>query len=263
MSNQAVSLSLRKSTERGNNDHGWLHTFLSFSFADYSDRKHDSFGVLRVLNEDRVEPHEGFGTHAHREFEIFSYVVSGELKHKDSMGNTEIIKKGDVQMTSAGTGIRHSEHSNGNEQVHFLQMWAFPSTSGLKPAYYTRHFTDDEKRDTLVRIVAPLGSEGVVDKREVSGPAPIHSPLTVFASLLSPSKTLTHTMGTGKLYIHNIQKSGYNTGPATGSHLKINGSSELREGDAVYGTGKAGETITIENVGSTPAEFLVFDVGDA
>ncbi|OJT07148.1 Quercetin 2,3-dioxygenase, partial [Trametes pubescens] len=145
----------RRSDERGQADHGWLKTFHTFSFAGYHDPQHEQFGPLRVINEDRVDPKTGFGTHAHREFEIFSYIVNGELEHRDSMGNVEIMKRGDLQMTSAGTGIRHSEHSHGSKQVHFLQIWSVPSTRGLTPQYFTRHFTDEEKKDQWAHVVAP------------------------------------------------------------------------------------------------------------
>jgi hypothetical protein len=176
-----------------------------------------------VINEDRVDPNEGFGTHPHREFEIFSYIVKGELEHRDSMGNLEIMKRGDLQMTSAGTGIRHSEYNrHTSKPVHFLQVrflssvrervslsslfrcsrsltlaldscafrqiWALPNESGLKPTYYTRHFTDDEKKAGLVRVVAPVGGKGVSEEREVAGPAPVRLPLSLPQS--SPSSSL-------------------------------------------------------------------------
>jgi redox-sensitive bicupin YhaK (pirin superfamily) len=190
-----------------------------------------------VINEDRVEPTEGFGTHPHREMEIFSYIVSGELEQyvtpftffqpgpyltsfslhsKDSMGNTEIMKRGDVQMTSAGTGIRHSEYNrNTKQQVHFLQIWLLPNQSRLTPSYYTRHFTDAQKRDTLLKVVAPIDAADVADKREADGPTPVHAQLSVYATILSPGKSVTHTFpapGAGqtarKAFIHCIQNSG-------------------------------------------------------
>ncbi|KAG8903918.1 hypothetical protein FRB99_002575 [Tulasnella sp. 403] len=208
-----VKLVPRPNAERGGADHGWLKTFHTFSFASYWDPRHNSFGNLRVINEDRVEPSEGFGTHGHREMEIFSYVVSGELEHKDSMGNLEILKRGDIQLTSAGTGIRHSEYNRNNkQQVHFLQIWAQPSVAGLTPKYFTRHFTDAEKLDKLVTVVAPIDAEGVVDEREAKGPAPAQSTVTFKATILSPGKTVEHTFPTAadgqparKGYIHVVQ----------------------------------------------------------
>ncbi|KAI0341148.1 pirin domain-containing protein [Trametopsis cervina] len=260
----------RPSAERGQANHGWLRTFHTFSFAMYSDYSHDQWGSLRVLNEDRVDAYTGFGTHGHREFEIFSYVVSGELEHGDSMGNREVLKRGDLQMTSAGTGIRHSEKAHGKKEVHFLQIWSLPSTRGLTPQYFTRHFTDEDKTDKWAHIVAPVGTEGVVEKREANGPAPVHSPLSLYASLISPSTTLSHTLlktSTGqpsKAYIHLVQTSGYNPRQPDGAQITVSGSDgsslELREGDGVYISGDAGQSLTVHNSGDRVAEVLLFDV---
>jgi hypothetical protein len=259
----------RLSTDRGSADHGWLKTFHTFSFASYNDQNHEKFGSLRVINEDRVEPRTGFGTHPHREFEIFSYIVSGELQHNDSMGNVEVLKRGDVQLTSAGTGISHSEKTHGDKQVHFLQIWSVPSVSKLTPAYFTRHFTDEEKKDRWVRVVAPIDAPEVSSKREDSGPAPVQSPLTLYSTLLSPSTSLPYTFSsrTGKGYIHVIQTSGYNTKVASGNAVKVsaggaNGGIEqvFREGDGAYISGSAGKEITVENVGDGVAEVLLFDL---
>ncbi|KAK7687750.1 hypothetical protein QCA50_008968 [Cerrena zonata] len=254
----------RRSDERGHADHSWLKTFHTFSFAMYQSSAHEQFGSLRVINEDRVEPYTGFGTHGHREFEIFSYVVSGELEHQDSMGNLEILKRGDLQMTSAGTGIRHSEKAHGTKPVHFLQIWSLPSTRNLTPQYFTRHFTDAEKKDVLVRIVAPSGAEGVAEQREANGPAPVHSPLTLYASLLSPSKSVSHALAQSKGYIHVVQTSGYNPGKATGAKVNIISSDgttlELSEGDGAYVTASAGTELQVNNVGDKVAEVLLFDL---
>lgn len=263
-----VRLIPRLSHHRGHADHDWLKTFHTFSFAMYYDPKFEGFGSLRVINEDRVEPGEGFGTHPHREMEIFSYIVSGELEHKDSMGNTEIMKRGDVQMTSAGTGIRHSEYNRNNkEQVHFLQIWLLPNQSRLTPSYYTRHFTDAQKRDELLKVVAPVDTPGVLNKREGEGPTPVHAQLSVYASILSPGKTVTHTFPqpaegqpARKAYIHLIQTSGYNAKEATGATVKLNGGLELREGDGSFAAAAEGEKIQIENTGDRDAEVLVFDL---
>jgi hypothetical protein len=258
----------RRSEDRGNAEHGWLKTFHTFSFASYQDRTHQQFGPLRVINEDRVDAHTGFGTHSHKEFEIFSYVVTGELEHKDSMGNTEILKRGDVQLTSAGTGISHSEKAHGPTPVHFLQIWSVPSVSRLSPKYYTRHFTDAEKTDTWVPVVAPIGAGGVSASREGTGAAPVQSPLTLYATLLSPSKSLSHTFPSGratsrKAYVHVIQTSGYNAEAATGATVKVAGHGaevELKEGDGGYIYGEAGKEITVANVGDKVAELLLFDL---
>ncbi|KDQ51090.1 hypothetical protein JAAARDRAFT_542271 [Jaapia argillacea MUCL 33604] len=262
----------RFSQDRGHADHGWLHSFHTFSFASYHGSGHDAFGSLRVINEDRVESGTGFGTHPHREFEIFSYVVAGELEHRDSMGNIEVLKRGDLQMTSAGTGIRHSEKAYGPNQVHFLQIWSVPDTKGLPPKYYTRHFSDDEKKDTWVRIVAPSRATGVSDNREVTdhSPAPVHSPVTLFATLLSPSVSIPHTFpkpisaaSPAKSYIHVVQTSGYNTGKASGATVKVTVGDEvveLKEGDGAYIMGESGKEMNVENVGDRVVEVLLFDV---
>jgi len=208
-----------------------------------------------------------FGTHPHREFEIFSYIVSGELEHRDSMGNKEVLKRGDIQLTSAGTGIRHSEMTHGEGPVHFLQIWALPQKSGLPPKYYNRHFTDEEKRDTLVLTVAPIGSEGVKETRDDTGPTPIQSQLRLYSTILSPGKSVSHSllgasngMSDSKGYLHVIQTSGYNEGKAEGALVKVNESLYLSEGDGAFTQGAKGETITIENIGDVPAEILLFDL---
>jgi len=261
-----VTLLPRLSETRGGANHGWLKTFHTFSFAMYQDPEYESWGCLRVLNEDRVEPNTGFGTHGHREFEIFSYVVDGELEHKDSMGNTEILRRGDLQLTSAGTGIRHSEKAHGPKQVHFLQIWSLPLINRLEPKYFTRHFTDEEKMDKWAHIVAPVKAEGVLASREGTGPAPVQSPLSLYASLISPSTTLSHTVSAPgqspkrRAYIHVIQTSGYNTGKATGATVQVNGGLELAEGDGVFAIAGEGEKIEIKNVGDKVAEVLLFDL---
>ncbi|KAF9521575.1 RmlC-like cupin domain-containing protein [Crepidotus variabilis] len=262
----AIKLVPRWSQERGNADHGWLKTFHTFSFATYQERDHQQFGSLRVINEDRVAPRTGFGTHSHKEFEIFSYVVSGELEHKDSMGNIEILKRGDLQLTSAGTGISHSEKAHGDKTVHFLQIWSLPSTSRLTPKYFTRHFSDEEKKGQWARIVAPVDAEGVSAGREGSGPAPVQSPLTLYATLLGPGKTLERSLRGKKAYVHVIQTTGYNDATAEGASVKVNGkggqeSLQLREGDGAYiFVGEQGNELVVENNGDRNAEVLLFDL---
>ncbi|CAG7847228.1 Quercetin 2,3-dioxygenase Short=Quercetinase; AltName: Full=Pirin-like protein YhhW [Serendipita indica DSM 11827] len=264
----AVEFVPRRNEDRGHANHGWLKTFHTFSFAGYQDYRFQKWGSLRVINEDRVAPGEGFGTHGHKEFEIFSFLVSGELEHRDSMGNKEVLKRGDIQLTSAGTGISHSEmqHKKSPLPVHFLQIWAIPRTSGLPPKYYNRHFTDEEKRDTLVPVVAPVGTKGVTEEREGSGPAPVQSNLHLFSTILSPGKKVTHNFlqsangAKRKGYLHVIQTSGYNKGKATGSLVKVNSDLFLSEGDGAFAQGPQGAPITIENVGDTDAEVLLFDI---
>lgn len=257
----------RRSEERGNSDHGWLKTFHTFSFASYQDSDNEQHGPLRVMNEDRVEPRTGFDTHSHREFEIFSYVVSGELEHKDSMGNTEVLKRGTIQLTSAGTGISHSEKAHGPNQVHFLQMWSIPHTKSLQPKYFTREFTDAQKTNKWVRVVAPVGAEGVSDVREGEGPAPVQSSLTLYATLLENGKALNQKLEGKKGYIHVVQTSGYNPRKASGASVRASGVGDskqevlLNEGDGAYLTvGPGGTELRVENIGDQMAEVLLFDL---
>ncbi|KAJ3504087.1 hypothetical protein NLJ89_g8121 [Agrocybe chaxingu] len=256
----------RRSEERGHADHDWLKTFHTFSFAIYQDPEHEQFGCLRVINEDRVAPRTGFGTHSHREFEIFSYVVAGELEHKDSMGNTEVLKRGDIQLTSAGMGISHSEKAHGSKEVHFLQIWSLPHTPRLQPKYFTRHFSDAEKTDKWARVVAPVGAQGVLPEREGAGPAPVQSQLSLYATLLGQGKSLSRPLEGKKGYIHVIQTSGYKEGKAEGATVRISskeggGEMVLHEGDGAYiFVGQSGSVLDVANEGDRTAEVLVFDL---
>ncbi|KAJ7036607.1 RmlC-like cupin domain-containing protein [Mycena alexandri] len=260
-----VKIIPRRSHERGLTTIDWLRGFHTFSVASYRDPAHMEFGPLLVINEDRVAAYNGFGAHSHREFEIFSYIVSGQLEHKDSMGNTEILKRGDLQLTSTGTGIAHSEQAYGSEEVHFLQIWCRPSTPRLSPKYFTRHFTDDEKRDAWVRVVAPVDAEGVQkDVREGTGPAPVQSPLTLYATLLTDGKSVKQTMVGSKGFIQVVQTSGFNDKTATGATVKIISGSgveaELSEGDGAYLYFTNGGELMVRNIGDKTAELLLFDL---
>ncbi|KAK4701743.1 quercetin 2,3-dioxygenase, partial [Phenoliferia sp. Uapishka_3] len=271
----ALKFTARRSNARGHAHHGWLRSYHTFSFASYQDHKFDHFGPLRVINEDVVTPGEGFGTHHHREFEIFSYVISGELEHKDSLGGLEIMKRGDIQMTSTGTGISHSEYNRNQKQnVHFLQIWALPNKSGLTPKYYARHFSDEEKRDKLVKVVGTVNTEGVHNKRNTTGPAPVHSKLNMYASILSPGASITQTISSTatKCYLHLAMTSGYR-GPSIpasekfedgGARVRLNGALALEEGDGAFvEVKKEGEReLKIENTGSKDAEFVLFEMED-
>ena len=156
-------IELRRAAERGHANHGWLDSYHSFSFADYYDPDHMGYSALRVINEDRVQPGSGFGTHGHRDMEILSYVLEGALGHKDSMGNGSTIVPGDVQRMSAGRGVRHSEFNSEKSGVtHFLQIWIEPEVAGIEPSYEQKHFAADEKRGRLRLIASPDRAEGSV-----------------------------------------------------------------------------------------------------
>lgn len=266
--------------DRGAADHGWLYSFHTFSFASYYDPKYEGFGPLRVINEDRVEKGTGFGTHSHAEFLIWSYIVSGELEHKDSMGNLETLRRGEVQFTSAGTGIRHSEYnrnktevrahlmdkirrSNSNDfkDTHFLQIWAKPNVKGLKPSYITRKFTDEQKKDNLVRIIESTDRHTGGEKE--SDPIPAHSDVSMFASILSPGKTVTHDIvveGERKIYVQLVMSG--RTQPKTGGAAIKIGDVVLEEGDGAFISGAKGPgKIEIGCIGDKSAEFLLFDMG--
>ena len=188
-------LSLRRSAERGYADHGWLKSFHSFSFADYYDPRHMGFGPLRVINEDRVAPGMGFGTHGHRDMEIISYVLDGELAHKDSLGNGSVIRPGDVQRMSAGTGVRHSEFNHSSQQVtHFLQIWIEPSVRGIAPGYEEKRFEAADKRGRLRLVASPDGAEGSVT---------IHQAARVYAGLFDGDEGATLPIARGRrAYVH-------------------------------------------------------------
>ncbi|GAB1742810.1 hypothetical protein NU219Hw_g8520t1 [Hortaea werneckii] len=259
----SLQITKRPWNARGHADHGWLYTFHTFSFASYYDPAYEDFGPLRVINEDRVERGTGFGTHSHAEFLIWSYIVSGELEHKDSMGNLENLSRGEVQFTSAGTGIRHSEYCRNREQdVHFLQIWAKPSVRGLKPSYKTRKYTDEMKRERLLRVMESVERHSGRDD-EATEPIPMHADLSMSASILSPGKKVEHELvaeGKRNVYLHVVMSE--RVQPKTGgARIKI-GEEELGEGDGAFVRGAVGPgKIEVESVGDKPAEFLLFDMG--
>jgi redox-sensitive bicupin YhaK (pirin superfamily) len=176
----------RPTRERGHANHGWLDTHHTFSFAGYHDPQHMGFRALRVINEDRVSPGEGFGTHPHDNMEILTYVLSGALEHKDSLGNGSIIRPGDLQRLSAGTGITHSEfNASPTEPVHFLQIWIIPDKRGLEPGYVQAHFPDLQKQGRLCLIASPDGRDGSLV---------LHRDVDVYATLLSPGQRVVHQL---------------------------------------------------------------------
>jgi redox-sensitive bicupin YhaK (pirin superfamily) len=186
---------VRRAGDRGYADHGWLKSFHSFSFADYHDPEHVEFGPLRVINEDRVKPGAGFGTHSHRDMEIISYVLEGELAHKDSTGSSSTIRPGDVQRMSAGRGVQHSEFNpSASEGVHFLQVWIQPNQHGIEPSYEEKRFSADEKRGRLRLIASPDRAEGSVL---------IQQDARVYAGLFDGDESAELVIGPGRrAYVH-------------------------------------------------------------
>ncbi|KAF2127709.1 RmlC-like cupin [Dothidotthia symphoricarpi CBS 119687] len=258
MSTTSMTITKRPWSARGHADHDWLYTYHTFSFASYYDPRHESYGPLRVINEDRVKPATGFGAHSHAEFLIFSYIVNGVLEHKDSMGNLENLKRGEVQFTSAGTGIRHSEYNRDRSaECHFLQIWAKPNKRGLAPRYETKKFSDEQKKDALVRIME--STERLGNGTEAIG---LHADLSMDASILSPGKKVRHEVvaqGLRKIFVHVVM--GGRKQGKDGAQIRV-GDTLLGEGDGAYVDGVSGpESLEIESVGKKPAEFLLFDMG--
>lgn len=228
---------IRKSTDRGHANHGWLDSYHSFSFGEYYDEQHMGFGPLRVINEDRVNAGGGFGTHGHRDMEIISYVLDGELAHKDSMGTGSVIRPGDVQRMSAGSGVRHSEFNHAKDQTtHFLQIWIQPNVTGIPPSYEEKNFTAEEKRGRLRLIASSDGEDGSVL---------IHQDAKLYAGLFDGAEAASLTIAAGRLaYVH----------VARGT-VTVNGVA-LKNGDAV----KLSDVATIDISGGQQAEVLVFDL---
>jgi quercetin 2,3-dioxygenase len=238
-------ITLRKSSDRGYADHGWLKSFHSFSFADYHDPKHMGFGNLRVINEDRIAPGTGFGTHGHRDMEIVSYVLSGELAHKDSMGNgaeggkvSGVIKPGDVQRMSAGRGVMHSEFNHApKDTTHFLQIWIEPSERGIEPSYEEKHFDAASKRGKLRLIASSDGRDGSVR---------LHQDADLYAGLVDGDEKVSFEPRTGRrVYLHVVR-----------GEARVNGQ-PLRAGDAMKLAG-GGNKVRIED--GRNAEVLLFDL---
>jgi len=230
-------LTLRKSSDRGYADHGWLQSFHSFSFAGYFDPRHMGWGNLRVLNEDRIAPGAGFGTHGHRDMEIISYVVQGNLAHKDSMGNVEGIPPGDVQRMSAGTGVMHSEFNHApQETTHFFQIWIEPHTKGLPPSYEQKRFTAAQKTGQLCLVAAPDGAQGAVR---------LNADARLYSGLFGSGQDAQLALAAGrKAYVHLVR-----------GEILVNGEC-LKTGDAALLDGETQVLLT----GAQGAEVLVFDL---
>jgi redox-sensitive bicupin YhaK (pirin superfamily) len=230
-------LTLRKSTQRGYADHGWLKSFHSFSFANYFDPAHMGFGNLRVINEDRIAPGTGFGTHGHRDMEIISYVLSGNLAHQDSMGNVKGIPPGDIQRMSAGSGVRHSEfnHAEGQE-THFLQIWIEPNVTGIDPGYEQKTVPESAKRGQLALVAAPQAAEHTVK---------IHADASLYAGLFDGAETASLALNPArKAYVFLVRGS-----------VQVNGE-QLNAGDAAMLQSEP--SLALSN--GQDAEVLVFDL---
>lgn len=230
-------LTLRKSQDRGYADHGWLKSYHSFSFAGYYDPAHMGWGNLRVINEDRVAPGTGFGRHGHRDMEIISYVLTGELAHRDSMDNVKGIPPGDVQRMSAGTGVMHSEFNHAKGQTtHFLQIWIEPNVTGIPPSYEQKTVPADEKRGALRLVASPDGAKGSVT---------IHADAALYAGLFDGNETAELALKPDrKAYVHLVRGA-----------LEVNGQ-RISTGDAVLLEGES--RIALAN--GSDAEVLVFDL---
>lgn len=228
---------LRKSDQRGLANHGWLKSRHTFSFGHYHDPKQNGFSDLLVINDDRVDPGQGFGTHPHRDMEIFSYVLEGALEHQDSMGTGSVIKPGDVQMMSAGTGVRHSEYNHSkSDALHFLQIWIVPNVRGAAPRYQQVHFDEEQKRGRLRLIVSPEGEEGSLS---------VHQDARVYAGLFDKDESATLKVQPGRhVYVHLARGS-----------LDINGQ-RFNEGDGARV--REEQLLTLSK--GEQAEVLVFDL---
>lgn len=228
---------IRRSQERGHANHGWLDSYHSFSFAEYYDPAHTQFGALCVINEDRIRPGTGFGSHGHRDMEIVSYVLVGALEHKDSMGNGSIIRPGDVQRMSAGRGVTHSEFNPSSaESTHFLQIWINPRTRGSRPSYEQKHFTTVDRRGRLALVASNDGRGGSVT---------VDQDVSLYAGLFDGDETASYSVGPGRrIYVHVAR-----------GKVTVNGN-PLGAGDALM----ADDPGRVDIAGGEGAEVLVFDL---
>lgn len=230
-------LQIRKSEERGDARHGWLHSKHTFSFGSYQDPRHTGFGPLLVINEDRVAPGQGFGTHGHRDMEIISYVLEGALEHKDSLGNGSVLHYGDVQRMSAGSGVRHSEFNGSKaEPVHFLQIWITPNVTNIPPSYEEKYFPEESKLGQLRLVASSDGRDGSVL---------IHQDACVYAALVNAGHSLEHRLEDGRTaYVHVIR-----------GRVSVNGVA-LAGGDALM----ISDEPKVSLAGAEAAEILLFDL---
>jgi redox-sensitive bicupin YhaK (pirin superfamily) len=232
-------ITIRKADERGHFDHGWLDTRHTFSFADYHDEAHVGFRALRVVNEDRVAPGEGFPTHGHRDMEILSYVLEGALAHRDSTGGEGVLRPGEVQRMSAGTGVRHSEFNGSRtEPVHFLQIWILPDRPGHRPSYEQKLFPEAERNGKLRLVASPDAAEGSLT---------IHQDARVYATILGKGEAVRHALAPGRHAWVQVAR----------GELTVNGRA-LRAGDGAALSGE--DEIAVEGAGPSGGEALVFEL---
>jgi quercetin 2,3-dioxygenase len=233
----AMTIEIRRSKERGYANHGWLRSFHTFSFADYYDPEHMGFRALRVINDDEVDPGQGFPTHPHANMEIITYVLDGALQHRDSLGNGSVMRPGDVQRMTAGTGIRHSEfNASKDELVRLLQIWILPGQKNLEPSYEQTHYPADEKRGKLKLVASPDGREGSVT---------VHQDVALYATLLAAGDRVRHELAPGRHAWVQV---------ANGS-VELDGE-RLEKGDAAAVSGQG----ALELIGKDAAEVLLFDL---
>jgi hypothetical protein len=230
-------MTLRPAHERGHADHGWLDSYHSFSFADYHDPKHMGFRALRVINEDRVQPGRGFGMHPHRDMEIISYVLEGELAHRDSMGTGSVIRPGDVQRMSAGAGVTHSEfNASQSELVHFLQIWLLPAARGIAPSYEQKTFARPDGAGGLLLVASPDGRDGSLT---------VHTDVLLYAAVCGPGQSFEHALSPGRHAWVQVLR----------GVLRVAGS-ELGPGDGAA----LSEESVLQLEGVHASEALVFDL---
>jgi quercetin 2,3-dioxygenase len=230
-------ISVRPASERGHFDHGWLDTAHSFSFADYYDPAQMGYSNLRVINEDHVAPGGGFATHGHKDMEIMTYILSGALEHKDSMGNGSVIRPGDVQRMSAGTGVRHSEYNpSAEEPVHLLQIWLLPNRQGVVPGYVQRHFPQETRRARLCLLMSPDGRDGSIDS---------HQDALVYATLLEAGEAVGLDLAPGRRAYVQVAR----------GEVRVNGQ-DLTAGDGA----RIQDEARLEIAGLGSGEVLIFDL---
>ena len=230
-------ITIRRASERGHFDHGWLNTYHTFSFDQYYDPRYMGFRTLRVINEDFVAGGRGFPKHGHRDMEIITYILEGALKHEDSMGNGSVIRPGDVQRMTAGTGVRHSEaNASDSERVHLLQIWILPHTVGLEPGYEQKAFTEDERRGRLKLIASEDGSDGSVE---------VHQDVKLFASIIPAGEQVEHTMDQQRYAWIQVARGA----------VSFNGE-KVDQGDGAIAVGESNLRINAEE----NAEVLLFDL---